>query len=126
MDKWTDIQLASIAAAQTCSLEKLAFRWVINTRQSYYILGPSGRYTKPVGKNELYHCLRTDLVRVPSTAASPAGMDWNKIVAGKDIKKTVDEILNGGIGYNGHCSHARLLVADLTLRYSLFDESNPS
>lgn len=112
--EYTPAELDAFAAAQDCSPEEFARRWVIQRGTSYYIYC-RGVYLTPLQKDELDVSLDRDLAPVPSQG-HPAAIDWHTFNKDGSIrKKKVAEILKD------YSTVARDTVADLTLKHSYYD-----
>ncbi len=107
--EYTPAEIEGFATAQGCTPDDFRRRWVIQKGTAYFIHGPFG-YMAPITKDELAVSLPRDLACAPIT--------WNVPTAsGGERKKTIPDLLSD------YCTVARVLVSDLTIERSFYDEA---
>lgn len=119
-DVFTREELEIIARSQRTSLRSMKFRWIIQRAGMFYVLGQTGEYLAPIGRQELAVSLPRDLGRVPTTsAAAPAEegtLCWDKMAGERVINKTVDDLLHD------YATVARNVETSMAIPYSYYDD----
>jgi hypothetical protein len=104
---YTDAELDAIAERQGCAREDLGQRWVIQKKETYYVLCADGAYDGPIFAAEARPALAQNLARAPVRLNEPTKRGFRR--------RSVSEIVED----HGQC--AREVVFDLTRKFTSYD-----
>jgi len=118
-ETFTKEELELIAKTQRTNLKGMKYRWIIQRANAHYVIGMTGEYMAPIGKQDLPVSLRRDLARLPCVSAEMPADDgsicWDKMAGERVVRKSVDEML-----YD-YSTVARSIEASMAVPYSYYD-----